>query len=393
MNHHCSSPIKRYSGKNSTRLCVKPPKLGNPLRRFQVILVPLGVNSKDPCNPTTKGLGVPAPRNYQPFRQTPSSQGRGGGRSISLRGRTNSSRGYSKGKSIIIRFTTKKRSPESKPFHNRSLLVPNCAQSGGSRPTNCPKGHPLSSGKSRVGHINSKTIPSICKKITTFPQQLEIINTGSVYSTSGNRGCNTLPGDPIPGTYSRPSISQSTGEGIDPERNRNNVREIGDSGVLSPERGVYKLSISSHQKEWGEPTHNKPQESEFIYNLSTFQNGGVTPLEADPSKRGSNGKNRPERCLFLCTDAQKASPFLEIYVEGETLPVQLPPLWSRTSSTSVHQIVEASGSPVTQCLRLIVYLDNIILFNQTPDGILQDRDTTLWLLQQLGFVINWKKSV
>jgi hypothetical protein len=44
-------------------------------------------------------------------------------------------------------------------------------------------------------------------------------------------------------------------------------------------------------------------------------------------------------------------------------------------------------------LRLIVYLDDIILFTQTPNRILQDRDTTLWLLQQLGFVINWKKSV
>jgi len=44
-------------------------------------------------------------------------------------------------------------------------------------------------------------------------------------------------------------------------------------------------------------------------------------------------------------------------------------------------------------LRMIIYLDDIIIFNQTLEGILRDRDSTLWLLQNLGFIINWKKSV
>lgn len=44
-------------------------------------------------------------------------------------------------------------------------------------------------------------------------------------------------------------------------------------------------------------------------------------------------------------------------------------------------------------LRLLIYLDDIIVFNQTQEGIVRDRDSTLWLLQPLGFVINWKKSV
>ena len=44
-------------------------------------------------------------------------------------------------------------------------------------------------------------------------------------------------------------------------------------------------------------------------------------------------------------------------------------------------------------LRLIIYLDVIIVFNQSQEGIVRDRDSTLWLLQHLGFVINWKKSV
>ena len=44
-------------------------------------------------------------------------------------------------------------------------------------------------------------------------------------------------------------------------------------------------------------------------------------------------------------------------------------------------------------LRLIIYLDDIIIvFNQSQEGIVRDRDSTLWLLQRLGFVVNWKKN-
>ena len=203
---------------------------------------------------------------YQPFRQTPSSQRSGGGSSISFQARTNSFKGYSKRKSFVIRFTTKKRSPES----SRAISVSNFAHSapsGGIAPTNCPKGHSPNSVRPGTGHIHSKTIPPFCWETKALPEQLEVINTGPVYSTSGNRGDDTLQGISLPKNHSTSSVSQSTGEGIDQERNKNNVREGSNSGGLSTKRGVYKFSISSHQKGWGEPTYNKPQEPKFAYSL------------------------------------------------------------------------------------------------------------------------------
>ena len=44
-------------------------------------------------------------------------------------------------------------------------------------------------------------------------------------------------------------------------------------------------------------------------------------------------------------------------------------------------------------VRLIIYLDDFLLIAKNPTKLLADRDTTLYLLQVLGFVINWKKSV
>ena len=43
--------------------------------------------------------------------------------------------------------------------------------------------------------------------------------------------------------------------------------------------------------------------------------------------------------------------------------------------------------------RLLIYLDDIILLNQLKGQLEQERDSTLWLLQRLGFIINWDKSV
>ena len=44
-------------------------------------------------------------------------------------------------------------------------------------------------------------------------------------------------------------------------------------------------------------------------------------------------------------------------------------------------------------LRLIIYLDDMLIIANSKEKLIQDRDTTLFLLQNLGFVINWNKSV
>jgi len=42
---------------------------------------------------------------------------------------------------------------------------------------------------------------------------------------------------------------------------------------------------------------------------------------------------------------------------------------------------------------LIIYLDDILLIARSASEVIQSRDTLIFLLQNLGFVINIKKSV
>ncbi|XP_071080813.1 uncharacterized protein [Haliotis cracherodii] len=44
-------------------------------------------------------------------------------------------------------------------------------------------------------------------------------------------------------------------------------------------------------------------------------------------------------------------------------------------------------------IRAQIYLDNLILANPQKDALMIDRDSTLEILEKLGFVVNWKKSV
>ena len=44
-------------------------------------------------------------------------------------------------------------------------------------------------------------------------------------------------------------------------------------------------------------------------------------------------------------------------------------------------------------VRIIIYLDDMILLNQSSHMLLRDLTSLRWLLENLGFIINWKKSV
>ena len=43
-------------------------------------------------------------------------------------------------------------------------------------------------------------------------------------------------------------------------------------------------------------------------------------------------------------------------------------------------------------IRLVLYLDDFLIMNETEEGLRADLKTTLGILESLGFLINWDKS-
>ena len=44
-------------------------------------------------------------------------------------------------------------------------------------------------------------------------------------------------------------------------------------------------------------------------------------------------------------------------------------------------------------IRLVIYLDDILILSESKEGLLADIDTVIDLLQSLGFLINGEKSI
>ena len=44
-------------------------------------------------------------------------------------------------------------------------------------------------------------------------------------------------------------------------------------------------------------------------------------------------------------------------------------------------------------IRILIYLDDLLLMNQDEQQLIVDTNSVIWILQHLGFVINWKKSI
>ena len=102
-------------------------------------------------------------------------------------------------------------------------------------------------------------------------------------------------------------------------------------------------------------------------------------------------KAGPKSCLLLCS-SKKEINICKVSVEGTLYEFlclcfglnSAPLLFTKTSKVTISLLRRLH-------IRVIIYLDNMLLKSQTL-GELQSRDTIFFLLIQLGFVVNLKKS-
>ena len=68
--------------------------------------------------------------------------------------------------------------------------------------------------------------------------------------------------------------------------------------------------------------------------------------------------------------------------------------WLGSCPTNFHKIIKNPNCVLRHInIRIIIYFDDMLLMGHSIEEISMCRDTVIFLLQHLGFVINWKKSV
>ena len=78
-------------------------------------------------------------------------------------------------------------------------------------------------------------------------------------------------------------------------------------------------------------------------------------------------------------------------VRRTDLPIQLPPIWANVSIVGLLKPAMALGRELG--MRLVVYIDDILLMAETKDKAREQADGLIFLLQCLGYTINIEKTV
>ena len=197
------------------------------------------------------------------------------------------------------------------------------------------------------------------------------------------------------------SNGTSTGEGSKSTKVKSGTTKISRSGSkdnagkgLSLKRRIFEQLVSDQQKRWREPTSHKFEGSKLVHSPQTLQDGRFALSEVCVTKRGFVCKTDLKDAYFsvpLHKDSRKLVRFLwaGYLYEFRCLCFGLGP--ARRIFTKLLKV------PISVLRRLMIsvinYLDDLLIWGNRMSEIFMTRDFVIFLLQQLGFVINLKKCV
>ena len=91
--------------------------------------------------------------------------------------------------------------------------------------------------------------------------------------------------------------------------------------------------------------------------------------------------------------AETHRKFFQFRWKGELYEYQVLPFGLASAPRTFTKLLKpVMGLLRRMGLKVIIYLDDLFLCNREKLALQQDRDTVIWLLQSLGFVLNWEKS-
>ena len=158
------------------------------------------------------------------------------------------------------------------------------------------------------------------------------------------------------------------------------------------QKSVHKQSLPDIKKGSGKSPGNKFETSEQFHPLPTFQNGGAQFASKHATEKGFHVQIRPKRRLLLCA-TKKGKQEICAFPVGSVPSLCLcfglgpaPLIFTKILKIPISLLRRLQ-------IRVIIYLDDMLLMSQTEEELLISRDTVIFLLTHLGFVINLKKSM
>ena len=267
------------------------------------------------------------------------------------------------------------------------LIAPSISSTDLLFPSQFCKIHPL---VVNLFPVKIKQLPSACKvnhfvknwqKLTNNPMILDIVRGYEIPFILLPRQSRIL---------SLCQLIKETSDLVDQE-----VQEVEEgcySSFRSQRGPISQLIVSCEKEGWGESPSSQRKGPEQQYSVSALQDGRVIPIKGNVITRGQNVQDRPEGCILCNTLVSKTQEVCQIPVERPSIRVLLPLIRAFSSFSGFYQVIK---SPYFS-LEKPQYKNDNLPRRHAPNGTLEDllmaRDTLIFILQHLGFLINIKKS-
>ena len=144
-------------------------------------------------------------------------------------------------------------------------------------------------------------------------------------------------------------------------------------------------------------TSNKFETSEQFHPTPVFQNGRAEFITKYAPEGRLHVQPGPKKCLLLCSSKKESRKYVWLQWEGTLTLYEFLCLCFGLGLAPLifTKILKVPNSLLRRLqVRVIMYLDDMLLMSQTLEELrLMSRDKIIFLLTQLGFAINWKKSI
>ncbi len=180
------------------------------------------------------------------------------------------------------------------------------------------------------------------------------------------------------------------------------IREGGDVNAQeeghnrnSHSTGGQRLHLSTFQrpqKRWGNKAYNKSQGTEPLCAQSALQNGGHTHAKGCSEERRLDDKLKD--ASFMIPVAPNHRRLLRFRWQGKTYQLTCLPFGLSSAPWVFTKITKLIMTTLRYLgLRMIIYIDNILLIAETRSQAQAHTAGLIFLLESLGFIINQKKSI
>ena len=169
-------------------------------------------------------------------------------------------------------------------------------------------------------------------------------------------------------------------------RNKGNVEERCNSTGEIRTWGISEQFVLSKQEGWRSSTCNKYQISEQLNTLPTFQNGRDAFHKGSSPRARLFDKDRSKRCLFWHTSRRKLKKIYSFTMGRKFIRILLLMFWPGSSPLILTKLLKIPIALLRRInVRVIIFLEDMLVTAQTLKQILQAKETLIFLLQNLAF--------